>query len=172
MSNGTPEETRAPHWQGYIASRLLGLAEDAVVAEPWSHWYSLKAWKDLKEAAHIRDLFTCKNPGQNPDCIGLIGNSAERIADHVIPHRGDRRLFFELSNIQTLCKPCPRQVQAAARARGISTTSMVDATGGGQKEIFLRFPRPACPPRADFLFGKCPKGCFSRALVLQNPIPI
>lgn len=26
--------------------------------------------------------------------------------DHVIPHRGDRRLFDDDDNLQSLCKPC------------------------------------------------------------------
>jgi 5-methylcytosine-specific restriction endonuclease McrA len=28
------------------------------------------------------------------------------IVDHVIPHRGDRKLFWSRSNWQPLCKPC------------------------------------------------------------------
>lgn len=28
------------------------------------------------------------------------------VTDHIIPHRGDRKLFWDESNWQALCKPC------------------------------------------------------------------
>lgn len=28
------------------------------------------------------------------------------VVDHIIPHRGDQALFWDVSNWQTLCKPC------------------------------------------------------------------
>lgn len=32
--------------------------------------------------------------------------TAATIVDHVIPHRGDMDLFWDVDNWQTLCKPC------------------------------------------------------------------
>ncbi len=29
-----------------------------------------------------------------------------KIVDHVVPHKGDKRLFFDTSNLQALCKRC------------------------------------------------------------------
>ena len=28
------------------------------------------------------------------------------VVDHIVPHRGDRKLFWDESNWQPLCKPC------------------------------------------------------------------
>lgn len=28
------------------------------------------------------------------------------IVDHIVPHRGDKRLFWDQANFQPLCKPC------------------------------------------------------------------
>lgn len=28
------------------------------------------------------------------------------VADHIKPHKGDEVLFFDLNNLQSLCKPC------------------------------------------------------------------
>jgi 5-methylcytosine-specific restriction protein A len=83
--------------------------------EPWRKWYSTAEWKRLKRDVHIRDLFTCQC-----GCGTLIQRSTERIADHVRPHRGDRRLFFDPTNVQTLWKPHhdgwkQRQERAARR---------------------------------------------------------
>jgi len=46
---------------------------------------------------------------QHPLCV--ICKQRNRLTaatevDHVTPHRGDRNLFYEPSNFQSLCKPC------------------------------------------------------------------
>lgn len=28
------------------------------------------------------------------------------VTDHIVPHRGDERLFWDEDNLQSLCKPC------------------------------------------------------------------
>ncbi|WP_417278409.1 HNH endonuclease [Celeribacter sp.] len=39
------------------------------------------------------------------------------VVDHIIPHKGDDRLFWDKSNWQALCKPChDRQKQREERA--------------------------------------------------------
>jgi len=32
--------------------------------------------------------------------------SPAQVVDHIVPHRGDMRLFWDESNWQSLCKPC------------------------------------------------------------------
>lgn len=46
---------------------------------------------------------------QNPLCRicqtqGLLAPAT--VVDHIIPHRGDMRLFWDVSNWQSLCRPC------------------------------------------------------------------
>lgn len=46
---------------------------------------------------------------QNPLCVecekaGIVAEATE--VDHVRPHRGNRQLFEDESNLQSLCKPC------------------------------------------------------------------
>lgn len=48
---------------------------------------------------------------QHPACVkcqaaGRAMRSQEREVDHIIPHRGDQKLFWDPDNHQTLCKPC------------------------------------------------------------------
>lgn len=38
--------------------------------------------------------------------------TAASIVDHIKPHRGDERLFWDQSNWQPLCKPCHDSVKA------------------------------------------------------------
>ena len=75
-------------------------AEGHGPSETGRSWYSLKAWEDLRQRVFLRDGYTCQC-----GCGELITNPAERIADHVREHRGDRRLFFDIDNVQTLWKP-------------------------------------------------------------------
>lgn len=40
---------------------------------------------------------TCETEGRT---------TAATITDHIVPHRGDERLFWDPDNWQSLCKPC------------------------------------------------------------------
>lgn len=45
----------------------------------------------------------------NPLCVhctqaGLVTQATE--VDHIVPHKGDERLFWDVENLQGLCKPC------------------------------------------------------------------
>lgn len=68
----------------------------------WREWYKTPEWKALKRRVHLRDLFTCQREG----CGLVLADPRQRIADHRIPHRGDRARFFCDDNVWTLCKPC------------------------------------------------------------------
>ena len=65
-----------------------------------SKFYSTAAWKKMREAHLIKE----------PVCqfclaVGRV-NGTDLIIDHVTPHRGNRKLFFNRENIQTLCRSC------------------------------------------------------------------
>jgi len=85
-------------------------------------WYGLAAWKavphGLRWQCLVRDRFTCQWPG----CGRIEADTSRLVADHVVPHRGDRRLFFDLGNLQTLCKTChdthKQRAEGAARGGG------------------------------------------------------
>ena len=43
----------------------------------------------------------------NPLCVGCEGRVTEAtVVDHIIPHKGDRELFWAPTNHQALCKRC------------------------------------------------------------------
>jgi 5-methylcytosine-specific restriction protein A len=61
----------------------------------------------LRLAIFTRDAFTCRY------CRCLEGDTSKLICDHVRPHRGDARMFWDETNLQTLCKPCHDTVKQA-----------------------------------------------------------
>jgi 5-methylcytosine-specific restriction endonuclease McrA len=54
-------------------------------------------------------------------CAYCLRQGRERIAtlvDHVVPHRGDRALFWDRDNWQPLCKPCHDAVKQREERTG------------------------------------------------------
>jgi 5-methylcytosine-specific restriction endonuclease McrA len=47
--------------------------------------------------------------------------------DHIVPHRGDRRLLLDRNNLQSLCQRCHDSHKQGIERRGYDTT--VDASG-------------------------------------------
>ncbi|MBF8679867.1 HNH endonuclease [Pseudomonas fulva] len=57
----------------------------------------------------------------NPLCVycdRLGRTTAARVVDHVVPHRGDKVLFWDPTNWQALCKSCHDSVKQAEEAAG------------------------------------------------------
>ena len=81
--------------------------------EPWRDWYSLKRWRRLRWAVLLRDLFTCQMAG----CGRALSDTSKLVADHKIPHRGDPALFWDETNLQTLCTWCHSSLKQAEERR-------------------------------------------------------
>lgn len=53
---------------------------------------------------------------KHPLCEGCRKQAivtAASVVDHIVPHQGDPRLFWDENNHQALCKPCHDVVKAA-----------------------------------------------------------
>jgi 5-methylcytosine-specific restriction protein A len=86
------------------------------VAKAGAKLYALPAWKRLRRQwleAHP----LCS------DCAGVGLVEAATDVDHITPHRGDRALFFDRNNLQSLCHSCHSR----------KTAREVLATGGRSK---------------------------------------
>ncbi|MGE6740256.1 HNH endonuclease [Allorhizobium pseudoryzae] len=77
----------------------------------WRRWYSTKEWWKLR-SSQIKTKPHCRFCAQS----GVF--RAAEIVDHVKPHRGDRALFFDPNNLQSLCKPCHDRLKQGAERRG------------------------------------------------------
>lgn len=74
------------------------------IKQPWNNLYNLKAWKLLRLEVFIRDQYICKICGKVAHTNHKHPHAA--IADHIVPHKGDKALFFDIDNIQTVGKSC------------------------------------------------------------------
>jgi 5-methylcytosine-specific restriction protein A len=82
-----------------------------MLSRPWQYLYDTKRWKALRlYQLGIEPLCRlCKEAGKvTPACI----------VDHIIPHKGDVDLFFDLANLQSTCKLCHDGTKQAAERNG------------------------------------------------------
>lgn len=71
-------------------------------AQTWRRWYSTPEWRALRQQVFVRDRFICQATG-----VLLAGKHPapdSPVADHKMPHRGDRALFFDPANVWTVSK--------------------------------------------------------------------
>lgn len=79
----------------------------------WSHWYWTTAWRS-RAKAQIQAEPLCRM------CMARGQVTAARVADHIVPHRGDSELFWN-GDLQSLCKPCHDSAKQQEEKRGHST---------------------------------------------------
>lgn len=65
-------------------------------------WYKSARWQALRQEVLARDLFTCRQTGVL--LIGAHPAPNSPVVDHVIPHKGDERLFWDITNLQAVSK--------------------------------------------------------------------
>lgn len=75
-------------------------------ARAWRGWYNLAAWK-RRRAHQLATSPFCA------ECASVGRETAARVADHVIPHRGDWELFIA-GELQSLCDGCHSAVKQRA----------------------------------------------------------
>lgn len=104
--------TAPPSRLSSLPSRMMAAAPSRSSASrdtaPWRAWYRTARWKALRLWVFARDLFTCAMCGK------IEGDTSLLVCDHIEAHRGDERLFWLPTNLQTLCKsPCHDQRKQA-----------------------------------------------------------
>ena len=68
--------------------------------ESWHRLYSLPGWARLRTDQLTREPWCaeCTRAGRK--------RTRATVVDHIVPHRGDLRLFADPGNLQSLCKRC------------------------------------------------------------------
>lgn len=96
--------------------------------------YRSKRWALLRREVFLRDGYTCQMCGRLCTGIGPRDPLSPE-CDHIIPHKGDHALMWDVSNLQTLHKSC-HSVKTATEDGGL--------TSGAQTHPNW-LPKPACP---------------------------
>lgn len=77
-----------------------------MTSRPWRHWYKTKKWRYLRRACFKRDGFKCQTCGSVTFVTKDRKDPLAATCDHKVAHKGDEGLFFDINNLQTLCKSC------------------------------------------------------------------
>jgi 5-methylcytosine-specific restriction protein A len=67
-------------------------------AQRYRLWYKTARWQKLRRA-HLKAHPLCQM------CADMGRTTQAAIVDHVRPHRGDEGLFFDPTNLSSLCPP-------------------------------------------------------------------
>ena len=73
--------------------------------------YTSADWRAKRQRILVRDCYTCR------DCRRVCAGPDAHV-DHIVPLRGDMKLFWNRGNWQTLCRHCHDVVKAAEEAAG------------------------------------------------------
>lgn len=69
------------------------------VSGEWHGLYYTARWREMRAEQLIIEPY-CR------DCSAHGIRSAATDVDHIVPHRGDRKLFYDKTNLQSLCHSC------------------------------------------------------------------
>lgn len=89
-------------------------------AREYRKLYSDPRWsgpRGIRKQAFLRDLYTCQRCG----CIVIEGNRHHpraAVANHKKAHKGDPELFFDIENVETVCKADHDTLIQREEARG------------------------------------------------------
>lgn len=100
LSSLKPRIATLPQRFGYAPGNERARDSFRSKTQPWRAWYKTAEWRRLREIVLHRDVYTCRL------CQRICSHKGEAVVDHIIPHRGDRAKFVQLSNLQVLCAPC------------------------------------------------------------------
>ena len=83
------------------------------MADSSKNLYNSQRWRNLRK--NFLDL--------NPLCVyckqaGKI--KPADVVDHIVPHKGNLKLFWDESNLQALCKTCHDSAKALKENKGIA----------------------------------------------------
>lgn len=74
--------------------KMLFKGTQRTSSKPYHQLYNCKKWRV------IRSNFL------KVHCVCIICGGKATIADHIIPHKGDERLFYNENNLQPMCWRC------------------------------------------------------------------
>jgi len=106
-----PRIASIPSRLGYATGDEAARHRHRDATQSWRSWYKTARWQKLRWSILVRDLFRCRK------CDHIVADTSRLVADHIVPHRGDERLFWDEKNLQTLCKDCHDRVKQSEERR-------------------------------------------------------
>lgn len=117
LRNLPPRLQQLPSVLGYEAGDERAADKRRRATQHWRAWYDTARWRRLARAVFARDGYRCQQTGAA--LVHRAPHPLSPVAHHKRPHRGDARLFWDPTNIETVSKGWhDGPGQAAERRRG------------------------------------------------------
>jgi 5-methylcytosine-specific restriction protein A len=94
----------------------------------YNNWYRTSRWRKVR-ARHLKKQPYCQ-------CPHHIGQMVEgNTVDHITPHKGDTRLFWDERNFQTLTATCHSKFKQSEERGGRGFNQGCDAQGNPLNQL-------------------------------------
>lgn len=100
---------------GYCAKHQIKTAqvrrsvqEERKSSAAYHNLYFSRRWRELRASQLLAEPF-CR------ECAKIGERTRATDVDHIKPHKGDKRIFFDPSNLQSLCHSCHSRKTMAER---------------------------------------------------------
>jgi len=80
-------------------------------------WYVLPIWKEQLRPEHLLLEPFCRECARQYAADDPRSRTMATVVDHIVPHRGDWKLFTDKNNLQSLCKHHHDQKTIAEQSR-------------------------------------------------------
>jgi len=88
----------------------------------YKHLYNSSRWSNLRKRQLARRPYC--------ECVHCAGKFVPgEVVDHIKPHRGDTKIFYDSSNLQTLTKLCHDSMKQSEERGGRGFNRGCDARG-------------------------------------------
>lgn len=81
------------------------------ISAAWHYLYESRRWRTIRAAQLMAEPF-CR------ECARVGERVRATDVDHIKPHRGNKKLFYDTANLQSLCHACHSRKTMAERGRG------------------------------------------------------
>lgn len=86
-----------PHW----APPPGNYVPDRVRYAPHQRWYKLQRWRNVRHVQLLQAPLCAECQRAKPPRVTMADT-----VHHVIPHKGDPALFWDATNLESVCKRC------------------------------------------------------------------
>lgn len=83
------------------------------------NFYKTKQWKQIRENQLLRNPLCAR-------CLSKNKITAANVVHHKIPHKGNHKLFFDVNNLESLCKRCHDSDEQSIERRGYDKSVEAD----------------------------------------------
>jgi len=85
-----------------LLSKVRDLPKSAAKEPEWRSWYKTARWQRMRLRVLQRDGYMCQ--ATSVALVGVYPAANSPVVDHIVPHRGNSKLFWDEGTLQAVSK--------------------------------------------------------------------